>query len=67
MGVCKVPETGYVILCERALPGERLIGRIFKNHRAYSEVRPLVPTWRRHDETKGVTVTSHQEVTVLAV
>ena len=45
MGVCKVPETGYVILCERALPGERLIGRIFKNHRAYSEVRPLVPIW----------------------
>ncbi|KAH9327523.1 hypothetical protein KI387_007701, partial [Taxus chinensis] len=27
-GVCKIAESGFVVMCDRALPGERFIGRI---------------------------------------
>lgn len=37
-GVCKVEETGYVVMCDRALPGERFIGRVTKKKNNYSEV-----------------------------
>lgn len=37
-GVCKVVETGFVVLCERALPGERLLARIVKKKRGFAEV-----------------------------
>eukprot|EP00271_Cylindrocystis_brebissonii_P006680 TRINITY_DN19443_c0_g1_i1.p1 TRINITY_DN19443_c0_g1~~TRINITY_DN19443_c0_g1_i1.p1 ORF type:complete len:837 (+),score=124.81 TRINITY_DN19443_c0_g1_i1:182-2512(+) len=46
MGVCKVVDTGFVVMCERALPGERLIGRISKIRRAYAEaykIETLIP------------------------
>ncbi|CAI5960269.1 unnamed protein product, partial [Closterium sp. NIES-65] len=37
LGVCRVPESGFVVLCERALPGERLVARIVKAKRQYAE------------------------------
>ncbi|CAI7749222.1 unnamed protein product [Closterium sp. NIES-54] len=46
LGVCRVPESGFVVLCERALPGERLVARIIKAKRQYAEaykVRVLSP------------------------
>ena len=27
-GVCKLPDSGFVIFCERAVPGERLLARV---------------------------------------
>lgn len=48
MGVCKIVETGYVVFCERALPGERLIGRITKSRRGYAEAFKVV-TLSPHD------------------
>jgi tRNA/tmRNA/rRNA uracil-C5-methylase (TrmA/RlmC/RlmD family) len=27
-GICKLPGSGFVLMCERAVPGERLIARI---------------------------------------
>lgn len=37
-GVCKVVETGFIVLCERALPGERLIARIIKRKHGFAQV-----------------------------
>lgn len=36
-GLCKVEETGYVVMCDRALPGERFIGRVTRKKNNYSE------------------------------
>ncbi|XP_050234930.1 uncharacterized protein LOC126683139 [Mercurialis annua] len=36
-GVCKVADTGFVVLCDRALPGERFIGRITRRKGSYAE------------------------------
>ncbi|KAL9247510.1 hypothetical protein vseg_020936 [Gypsophila vaccaria] len=45
-GVCKVPDTGFVLLCDRALPGEKFLGRVTRRKGSYAEVmklRTLVP------------------------
>ncbi len=39
LGVCKVVETGFVVFCERALPGERLVARIVKKRKGFAEVQ----------------------------
>ncbi|GJT53428.1 RNA methyltransferase family protein, partial [Tanacetum coccineum] len=36
-GLCKVEETGYVVMCDRALPGERFVGRVTRKKNNYSE------------------------------
>ncbi|KNA24139.1 hypothetical protein SOVF_018090 [Spinacia oleracea] len=40
-GVCKVPETGFVLMCDRALPGERFLGRVTRKRGSYAEVAKL--------------------------
>ncbi|KAL5097229.1 hypothetical protein RYX36_001556 [Vicia faba] len=40
-GLCKVTETGYVVMCDRALPGERFIGRITRKKGNYAEATKL--------------------------
>ncbi|XP_010690103.2 uncharacterized protein LOC104903700 [Beta vulgaris subsp. vulgaris] len=40
-GVCKVPETGFVLMCDRALPGERFLGRVTRKKGTYAEVAKL--------------------------
>lgn len=37
-GVCKVADTGFVLMCDRALPGERFIGRVTRKKDNYAEV-----------------------------
>lgn len=37
-GVCKVADTGFVLMCDRALPGERFIGRVTRKRENYAEV-----------------------------
>ncbi|BAT91683.1 uncharacterized RNA methyltransferase PG_1095 isoform X1 [Vigna umbellata] len=37
-GLCKVTETGFVVLCDRALPGEHFIGRVTRKKGNYAEV-----------------------------
>ena len=37
-GVCKVADTGFVVMCDRALPGERFIGRVTRKKDNYAEV-----------------------------
>ena len=37
-GVCKVADTGFVVMCDRALPGERFIGRVSRKKGNYAEV-----------------------------
>ena len=37
-GVCKVAGTGFVVMCDRALPGERFIGRVTRRKGSYAEV-----------------------------
>eukprot|EP00850_Spirogloea_muscicola_P020913 SM000230S07349 [mRNA] locus=s230:173466:177175:+ [translate_table: standard] len=39
MGVCRMVSSGFVVLCERALPGERLIARVVRRKRGFAEVR----------------------------
>ena len=41
LGLCKVVDTGFVVFCERALPGERLVARIVKKRKGFAEVRGL--------------------------
>ncbi|CAK9223046.1 unnamed protein product [Sphagnum troendelagicum] len=41
LGVCKVVETGFVVFCERALPGERLVARIVKKRKGFAEAYKL--------------------------
>ena len=38
-GLCKVADTGFVVLCDRALPGERFVGRVSRKKGNYAEVR----------------------------
>ncbi|CAI0392056.1 unnamed protein product [Linum tenue] len=47
VGVCKVEETGFVVMCDRALPGERFIGRVTRKKGSYAQV------------TKVETISSH--------
>lgn len=40
-GVCKVAGTGFVVMCDRALPGERFIGRVTRRKGSYAEVASI--------------------------
>ncbi|GAA0174408.1 RNA methyltransferase [Lithospermum erythrorhizon] len=40
-GVCKVAETGFVLMCDRALPGERFLGRVTRKKDTFAEVKKL--------------------------
>ncbi|XP_068652361.1 uncharacterized protein [Aristolochia californica] len=40
-GICKVADTGFVVMCDRALPGERFIGRVTRKKGSYAEVKKL--------------------------
>ncbi|XP_077216579.1 RNA methyltransferase family protein [Tasmannia lanceolata] len=40
-GVCKVADTGFVVMCDRALPGERFLGRVTRKKGNYAEVKKL--------------------------
>ncbi|CAH9145645.1 unnamed protein product [Cuscuta epithymum] len=47
-GVCKVADTGFVVMCDRALPGERFLGRVTRKKDNYAEVKKLktiAPHW----------------------
>ncbi|GLU22352.1 hypothetical protein SLE2022_384330 [Rubroshorea leprosula] len=47
-GVCKVSDTGFVVMCDRALPGERFIGRVTRQKGNYAEVtkvKTISPHW----------------------
>lgn len=37
-GLCKVANTGFVVMCDSALPGERFIGRVTRRKGSYAEV-----------------------------
>lgn len=37
-GVCKAADTGFVLMCDRVLPGERFIGRVTRKKDNYAEV-----------------------------
>lgn len=41
-GLCKVADTGFVVMCDRALPGERFIGRVTRKKDNYAEVLLLL-------------------------
>ncbi|KAG0489305.1 hypothetical protein HPP92_008116 [Vanilla planifolia] len=49
-GVCKVSDSGFVVLCDRALPGERFLGRVTRRKGSYAEV------------TKLKTITPHRDL-----
>lgn len=39
-GICKIAESGFVVMCDRALPGERFIGRITRMKKGrFAEVK----------------------------
>ncbi|KAG8481866.1 hypothetical protein CXB51_027130 [Gossypium anomalum] len=40
-GVCKVADSGFVLLCDNALPGERFIGRVSRKKGSFAEVTKL--------------------------
>ncbi|XVF74459.1 hypothetical protein PTKIN_Ptkin13bG0111900 [Pterospermum kingtungense] len=47
-GVCKVADSGFVLLCDNALPGERFIGRVSRKKGSYAEVtklKTISPHW----------------------
>ncbi|XVF26897.1 hypothetical protein REPUB_Repub14bG0059900 [Reevesia pubescens] len=47
-GVCKVADSGFVLLCNNALPGERFIGRVTRKKGSYAEVtklKTISPHW----------------------
>ncbi|XP_058180864.1 uncharacterized protein LOC131299243 [Rhododendron vialii] len=47
-GLCKVSDTGFVVMCDRALPGERFIGRVTRKKKNYAEVikiKTISPHW----------------------
>lgn len=47
-GVCHVADTGFVVMCDRALPGERFIGRVTRKKNNYAEVtklKTITPHW----------------------
>lgn len=39
--MCKAADTGFVLMCDRALPGERFLGRVSKKKGTYAEVTKL--------------------------
>jgi predicted RNA-binding protein with TRAM domain len=41
-GVCKVEDSGFIVMCDRALPGERFIGRVTRKKGNYAEVLLLL-------------------------
>lgn len=40
-GVCKVADTGFVVMCDRAFPGERFLGRVTHKKDNYAEVKKI--------------------------
>ncbi|EPS70396.1 hypothetical protein M569_04360, partial [Genlisea aurea] len=40
-GVCKVADTGFIVMCDGALPGERFIGRVTRKKDNYAEAKKL--------------------------
>ncbi|KAK3028918.1 hypothetical protein RJ639_039927 [Escallonia herrerae] len=40
-GVCKAADSGFVLMCDRALPGERFLGRVTRKKGSYAEVTKL--------------------------
>ncbi|KAF3794843.1 putative RNA methyltransferase [Nymphaea thermarum] len=40
-GVCRVEGTGFVVLCDRALPGERFVGRVTRKKGGHAEVKKI--------------------------
>ncbi|MCO5554654.1 hypothetical protein L7F22_008187 [Adiantum nelumboides] len=48
-GVCKIVDTGFVVPCDRALPGERLIAQITRKKGSYAEAMK-VKTLSPHDD-----------------
>ncbi|KAG8380050.1 hypothetical protein BUALT_Bualt07G0153200 [Buddleja alternifolia] len=40
-GLCKVADTGFIVMCDRALPGERFVGRVTRKKDNYAEVKKL--------------------------
>ncbi|XP_038693527.1 uncharacterized RNA methyltransferase BT_0643 [Tripterygium wilfordii] len=48
-GVCKIADSGFVVMCDRALPGERFIGRVTRIKKgSYAEatkVKTVSPHW----------------------
>lgn len=53
-GLCKVAETGFVVMCDRALPGERFVGRVTRRKGTYAEVRVLGSVWLPRNFWDGV-------------
>ncbi|KAG2254516.1 hypothetical protein Bca52824_084652 [Brassica carinata] len=37
-GICKVHGTGFVVMCDRALPSEHFLGRVTRRKGSYAEV-----------------------------
>ncbi|KAJ6853835.1 uncharacterized protein M6B38_113100 [Iris pallida] len=48
-GVCKAADTGFVLMCDRALPGERFLGRVSKKKGNYAEVTKVRTISPHHD------------------
>lgn len=47
-GLCKVADSGFVVMCDRALPGERFVGRVTRRKGNYAEatkLETLSPHW----------------------
>lgn len=47
-GICKVADTGFVVMCDRALPGEKFVGRVTRrkdNHAEVKKVKTISPHW----------------------
>lgn len=41
-GLCKVADTGFIVMCDRALPGEKFVGRVTRRKDNYAEVHLFV-------------------------
>ncbi|KAJ0075141.1 hypothetical protein Patl1_33367 [Pistacia atlantica] len=47
-GLCKVADTGFIVLCDRVLPGEKFVGRVTRKKGNYAEVtkiKTISPHW----------------------
>lgn len=44
-GLCKVADTGFVVLCDRVFPGERFVGRVTRRKGNYAEVSFISFFW----------------------
>ncbi|XP_022992221.1 uncharacterized protein LOC111488608 [Cucurbita maxima] len=47
-GLCKAADTGFVVMCDRVLPGERFVGRVTRRKGNYAEatkLETLSPHW----------------------